>query len=81
MSLAKKLLNKVEESNIHEADMTKSYDGFHLLNFKTGKITNHKYIKGIKSTEVENEAIDKMKKETGDSNFGVHGFIKKGEWV
>ena len=70
------------ESTVNEADMTKFYDGFKVLNDKTGEMTKFKYIKGTKNQNVENEAIAKLMKATGltRANFGVHGFVKKGEW-
>ena len=74
--------NNVQESSVNEADMTKFYDGFKVLNDKTGEMTKFKYVKGIKNQNVENEAIAKLMKATGLSRpyFGVHGFVKKGEW-
>ena len=74
--------NNVQESTVNEADMTKFYDGFKVLNDKTGEMTKFKYIKGTKNQNVENEAIAKLMKATGltRANFGVHGFVKKGEW-
>ena len=74
--------NNVQESTVNEGDMTKFYDGFKVLNDKTGEMTKFKYIKGTKNQNVENEAIAKLMKATGSSraNFGVHGFVKKGEW-
>ena len=74
--------NNVQESSVNEADMTKFYDGFKVLNDKTGEMTKFKYIKGTSNVKVENEAIAKLMKATGLTrpNFGVHGFVKKGEW-
>jgi len=77
-----KLGSIVTESEMNEGDMTNFYDGFKVLNDKTGKMTKFKYIKGTKNQNVENEAIAKLMKVTGLTrpNFGVHGFVKKGEW-
>jgi hypothetical protein len=71
-----------EDISVNEGDMTKFYDGFKILDDKTGKMTKFHYVKGRKNTDVENEAIAKLMKATGSSraNFGVHGFVKKGEW-
>lgn len=79
---AKKILSGMHESVVNEADMTNYYDGFKVLDDKTGKMTKFHYVKGRKNTDVENEAIAKLMKATGSSrgNFGVHGFVKKGEW-
>ena len=76
------VLGTVYEGEVNEADMTKFYDGFKVLDDKTGKMTKFHYVKGRKNTDVENEAIAKLMKATGSSraNFGVHGFVKKGEW-
>lgn len=72
----------VNESELNEGDMTKDYDGFIVLDFKTKKLYKGHYIKGVKNTKAEDAAIDKAMKMTGSprSNFAVHGFIKKGEW-
>ena len=68
--------------SINEGDMTKDYDGFVVLNDKTKKMTKFRYVKGINNVKVENEAIAKLMKSTGLSRgyFGVHGFVRKGEW-
>jgi hypothetical protein len=73
---------KTNESVITEGDMTKEYDGFVVLDTKTKKSYKFKYIKGSKSVNVENDAIAKLMKSTGESRatFMVHGFVKKGEW-
>ena len=73
---------EVNESVVNEGDMTKFYDGFKVLNDKTGEMTKFLYVKGRKNTDVENEAIAKLMKATGLTRgyFGVHGFIQKGEW-
>jgi hypothetical protein len=72
----------MNESIINEADMTKFYDGFKVLNDKTKEMTKFRYVKGRRNTDVENEAIDKLMKSTGEprARFGVYGFVKKGEW-
>ena len=74
--------NNVQESVVNEGDMTKSTDGFIVLDSKTKKTYKFKYVKGTSNVKVENEAIDKLVKATGESqaNFAVHGFVKKGEW-
>ena len=71
-----------EGEEVNEADMTNFYDGFKVLNDKTGKMTKFLYVKGRKNTDVENEAIAKLMKATGLTRgyFGVHGFVNKGEW-
>ena len=73
---------KTNESVVNEGDMTKEYDGFVVLDTKTKKSYKFKYIKGSKSVNVENDAIAKLMKSTGESRatFMVHGFVKKGEW-
>ena len=73
---------EINESVVNEGDMTKFYDGFKVLNDKTGEMTKFKYVKGTSNVNVENEAIAKLMKATGLTrpNFGVHGFVKKGEW-
>ncbi len=77
-SLIKEQVKKV----LSEADMTRYYDGFIVLDSKNKKTYKFKYIKGSNNVNVENIAIDKLMKATGLSraNFGVHGFVKKGEW-
>jgi len=79
---ADELTNTVTESVLKEADMTRFYDGFIVLDGKTKKTYKFKYIKGRKNTDVENEAFAKIMKATGSprSNFGVHGFVKKGQF-
>jgi len=76
------LKDTVTESVLKEADMTRFYDGFIVLDGKTKKTYKFKYIKGRKNTDVENEAFAKIMKATGSprSNFGVHGFVKKGQF-
>jgi hypothetical protein len=76
------VLGTVYEGELNEGDMTKFYDGFIVLDQKGKKKYKFKYIKGTSNVNVENAAIDKLMKATGESraNFGVHGFVKKGEW-
>jgi hypothetical protein len=70
------------ESVLKEADMTKFYDGFIVLDFKNKKTYKFKYIKGSNNVNVENIAIAKLVKATGlsQANFTVHGFVRKGQW-
>lgn len=73
---------KLFETFINEADMTKYYDGFIILNVKDQTLRKAKYIKGVKNVTAENDAIARLMKETGQPRhvFMVHGSIKKGEW-
>jgi hypothetical protein len=75
-------IENVSESEVNEADMTKFYDGFIVLDFKNKKSYKFKYVKGTSNVSVENAAIDKLVKATGitQANFTVHGFVRKGEW-
>ena len=77
-----KLYEEFTNEYLNEGDMTKDYDGFIILDFKTKKLYKGRYIKGVKNTKAEDITIDKAMKMTGSprSNFAVHGFIKKGEW-
>lgn len=61
--------------------MTKDYDGFIVLDFKTKKLYKGHYIKGVKNTKAEDTAIAKAMKITGSprNQFAIHGFVKKGE--
>jgi hypothetical protein len=70
------------ESVVNEADMTRQYDGFIVLDQKTKKNYKFKYVKGVNNVEVENDAIAKLMKTTNAdrANFIVNGFIKKGEF-
>jgi hypothetical protein len=72
----------VNEEALNEGDMTKLYDGFIVLDTKNQKQYKFKYVKGVKNVRIEDEAIAKLMKTTGLSrgNFGVYGFVKKGEW-
>jgi hypothetical protein len=69
------------EDFINEADMSKHYDGFILLDTKNQKLYKSKYFRGNNVT-IENDAISKLMKKTGEprSNYMVHGFVKKGEF-
>lgn len=80
IKLAKEELG-VEES-ISEADMSRQYDGFTVLDTKTKKQYKFRYIKGVDNVKVENDAIAKVMKATNSprTNFMVHGFVKKGEF-
>ena len=71
-----------ESLGVNEADMTKFYDGFKVLDDKSGNVYQFKYKKGVSNTNVENDAISKLMKTTGlpKANFGVRGFINKGQW-
>jgi hypothetical protein len=73
---------KVKES-VNESDMTRHYDGFKILDMTTKDVYKFRYVKGIRNTRVELEAISKLSKKTGrpQSNFGVTGFVKKGTWA
>lgn len=70
------------ESFLNESDMTRQYDGFIVLDREVNKNYKFKYVKGIKNTEVENQAIAKLQKETGAGRhvFMVNGLIKRGQW-
>ena len=71
----------VDES-INEGDMTKDYDGFIVLDYKSKKTYKFKYVKGTSNVKVEDAAISKLMASTKAprSNFAVHGFVRKGEW-
>lgn len=73
---------KLFEQFINEADLTKYYDGFIILDVKDQTLRKAKYIKGVKNVTAENDAIARLMKETGKPRhvFMVHGSIKKGEW-
>lgn len=80
IKLAKEDLG-VEES-INEADMTRQYDGFIILDQKTKKNYKFNYIKGVDNVKAENDAIAKLMQKTSSprGNFIVNGLIKKGEF-
>lgn len=63
-------------------DMTKFYDGFILLNYKTKEKYKFRYVKGTRNFKVEEAAIDKVAKaiDIPSANLAVSGFVKKGEW-
>lgn len=73
--------NSANESLL-EADMTKFYDGFIVHNGKTDDTYKFRYKKGVKNSDVEEEAINKLMNLTKLSRgyFGVRGFLKKGTW-
>ena len=73
---------KLFEHFVNEADMTRRYDGFIILNTKSDTSYKAKYVKGVKSTTAENEAIARAMDKFGGSrsDFIVNGFINKGEW-
>jgi|688.fasta_scaffold12364_17 hypothetical protein len=58
--------------------MKNTYKGFIVQDLKNKVDYEFKYIKGIPNVNVENEAIAKVMKDTGQarSNFWVSGFIK-----
>lgn len=72
----------VNESVVNEGDMTKQYDGFIVLDMKNQKQYKFKYVKGTSNVKVEDVAIAKLMKATHQhrADFGVYGFVKKGEW-
>lgn len=73
---------KLFEQFVNEADMTKRYDGFIILDVEDQTFYKAKYIKGTKSVTAENDAIARLMKKIGKprSNFMVHGSVAKGEW-
>jgi len=80
IKLAKEELG-VEES-ISEADMSRQYDGFTVLDQKTKKQYKFRYIRGVDNVKDENDAIKTVMVVTKQprSNFMVYGLIKKGEF-
>jgi hypothetical protein len=76
------LIREQVKTILNEADMTNRYDGFIVLDSKSKKTYKFKYVKGTKNTEVESNAISKLASSTKSprGNFGVHGFVKKGQW-
>ena len=73
---------KLFEQFVNEADMTKYYDGFIILDVEDQTLYKAKYIKRVKNVTAENDAIARLMKKTGKprSNFMVHGSVAKGEW-
>jgi hypothetical protein len=67
---------------LNEGDMTKFYDGFVVLDYKTKNLYKFKYVRGTSNSKVEDAAISDLVKKIKQpsSNFTVHGFVKKGEW-
>jgi len=55
---------------------TKQYEGFKLLDPKTKELHYFPYKSGRKNTDVENEAISKLKEETGYGGFMVYELVK-----
>jgi len=70
------------DESINEGDMTRDYDGFIIIDFKTKNLYKGRYIKGLKSTKSEDIAINKAVEMTRSQRFtfAVHGFIKKGDF-
>jgi hypothetical protein len=70
------------ESVVNEADMTRQYDGFIVLDQKTKKQYKFRYIRGVDNVDDENDAIKTVMYLTKQprTNFIVHGLIKKGEF-
>jgi hypothetical protein len=70
------------ESVVNEADMTRQYDGFIVLDQKTKKQYKFRYIRGVDNVDDENDAIKTIMYLTKQprTNFIVHGLIKKGEF-
>jgi hypothetical protein len=73
----------MDESVVNEADMTRQYDGFIVLDQKTKKNYKFNYIKGVDNVKAENNAIAKLMQQTSSprGNFMVNGLIKKGEFT
>jgi hypothetical protein len=69
------------DESINEADMSKEYDGFVVLDYKSKKQYKFRYSRG-NNVPQEDDAIYKLMKSTRlpRSSFAVHGFVKKGEW-
>ena len=62
-------------------DLFKQYDGFIVLDQAAQKLYKGRYIKGVNHTRAEDAVIAKLMKESDSpANFGVYGFIRKGEW-
>ena len=72
----------MDESVVNEADMSRQYDGYIVLDQKTKKQYKFKYIRGVDNVKDENDAIKTIMYLTKQprSNFMVHGLIKKGEF-
>ena len=70
------------ESVVNEADMSRQYDGFIVLDQKTKKQYKFRYIRGVDNVDDENDAIKTVMYLTKQprTNFIVHGLIKKGEF-
>jgi hypothetical protein len=72
----------LESEDVNEGDMTKDYDGFIVIDYKTKKNYKFRYIKGTNNVKVEDEAIAKLMKDTRQprATFAVNGLVRKGEW-
>jgi hypothetical protein len=70
------------ESVVNEADMSRQYDGYIVLDQKTKKQYKFRYIRGVDNVDDENDAIKTVMYLTKQprTNFIVHGLIKKGEF-
>lgn len=69
------------DGSLNEGDMSREYDGFVVLDYKSKKQYKFRYSRG-NNVPQENDAIDKLMKSTRlpRSSFAVHGFIKKGDF-
>lgn len=67
--------------SLNEGDMSREYDGFIVLDYKSKNQYKFRYSRG-NNVPQENDAIDKLMKSTRlpRSSFAVHGFIKKGDF-
>jgi hypothetical protein len=76
------LIREVVKAQLKEADMTRQYDGFIVLDKKTKKQYKARYMKGIDNVKVENDAIANIITQTGTNRpeLIVYGFIKKGDF-
>jgi hypothetical protein len=72
----------MDESVVNEADMSRQYDGYIVLDQKTKKQYKFRYIRGVDNVDDENDAIKTIMYLTKQprTNFIVHGLIKKGEF-
>lgn len=70
------------ESSLKEADMSKRYDGFTVIDNKTKKQYKFRYIRGVDNVKDENDAIKTVMVVTKQprSNFMVYNLIKKGDF-
>jgi hypothetical protein len=67
--------------SLNEGDMSREYDGFVVLDYKSKKQYKFRYSRG-NNVPQENDAIAKMMKSTRlpRSSFAVNGFVRKGEY-